>query len=581
MRRILLALGVLMLLGASSAFAQQVTPIVHQLENGMKFLLIPRPGDPNISAGWITKVGSVDESAGITGVAHLFEHMMFKGTETIGTTDAEADRRVIEHLDDLKAQIRGHEQELVRQQRVGLIDDWKKPEHRTVAHQALLDDFEIALGEQKGLIIKDDFDRIYTGQGASGMNAGTSNDFTVYFINVPANKLELWFWMESDRLNNPVFREFYSERDVVHEERRMRVDSTPTGLLDEQFNAMFWESSPYSWPVIGWPSDLYGITRGEALDFFDVYYAPNNLAAALVGDFDPDQAIEWAERYFGRIPRGEHAPEPVRTWEMEQQGEKRMTGTAETTPQVRIRYHTVADGHVDEPALLVLGQILSGRTGRLFKSVVEEQELATQASGGQNGLKYAGYFQLVAQAKGETAPEEVEAAIYAELERLKNEPVGERELQKVKNRNAAAEYRRLQSSFGLMVQLLIFEAGRGWETLNTSGPDLQAVTAKDIQRVANTYFEPDQRSVAIYYRTESDEPEDPRLAGLDPQEQQQIAMMRQQLAGATAEQLDLLRQRFAQMEGQSAQVPPDNQDMFQLIIELIRERIAELEEESE
>ncbi len=581
MRRTLLALSVLMLAGTSSAFAQQVTPIVHQLENGMTFILIPRPGDPNISAGWVTKVGSVDESAGITGVAHLFEHMMFKGTETIGTTDAEADRRVIEHLDSLKGQIRRHEQELIRQQRLGLIDDWKNVEHRTAEHRDLLDDFETALAEQKGLIIKDDFDRIYTGQGASGMNAGTSNDFTVYFINVPANKLELWFWMESDRLNTPVFREFYSERDVVHEERRLRVDSTPTGLLNEQFNAMFWESSPYGWPVIGWPSDLYGLTREEALDFFDVYYAPNNLAAALVGDFDADEAIAWAEKYFGRIPRGPREPEPVRTEEMVQQSEKRMTGTAETTPQVQIRYHTVADGHVDEPALLVLGQILSGRTGRLFKSIVEDQELATQAFGSQSGLKYAGSFQVVAQAKGDTPPETVEKAIYAELERLKGEPVGERELQKVKNQNAAGEYRRLQSSFGLMVQLLIFEAGRGWETINTSGAALQAVTAEDIQRVASTYFEPENRSVAIYYRAESAEPEDPRLAGLDEQERQTITMVGQQLAGATAEQLTPLRQQLAQMEGQSAQVPPENQDMFELMIELIRERIAELEEEGE
>ena len=188
------------------------------------------------------------------------------------------------------------------------------------------------------------------------MNAGTDNDFTVYFINVPANKLELWFWMESDRLMNPVFREFYSERDVVHEERRLRTDSTPTGLLDEQFEAMFWESSPYSWPVVGWPSDLYGLTREEALEFFDVNYAPNNISAALVGGFDPDEAIALAERYFGRIPRGDREPEPVRTWEVEPQGEKRMIGYADTNPQVQIRYHGVADGHVDEPALLVLVQ---------------------------------------------------------------------------------------------------------------------------------------------------------------------------------------------------------------------------------
>ncbi|NKB88622.1 MAG: insulinase family protein [Acidobacteria bacterium] len=580
MRRISLALGVFLCLSAP-ATAQQVTPIVHELDNGMKFLLIPRPGDPNISAGWVTKVGSVNESAGTTGVAHLFEHMMFKGTDTIGTTDAEADRRVIEHLDGLHAQIREHEQELIRQERLGLIDDWKNPEHRTPAHQELMDDFQTALDEQKGLIIKDDFDRIYTGQGASGMNAGTGNDFTVYFINVPANKLELWFWMESDRLQNPVFREFYSERDVVHEERRLRVDSTPTGLLTEQFNAMFWESSPYGWPIGGWPSDLYGMTREEALAFFDVYYAPNNLAAALVGDFDPDEAIAWAEQYFGGIPRGPREPEPVRTWEMEQQGEKRMYGTADTTPQVQIRYHTVADGHVDEPALVVMGQVLSGRTGRLFKSIVEEQELATQASGGQNGFKYDGYFQLTGLAKDGVTPEQVEEAIYSEIEKLKSEVVGERELQKVKNQNAAAEFRRLQGSFGLMVQLLLNEAGRGWDVINTVGPKLQAVTVEDIQRVANEYFDDDKRAVAIYTRDENAAPVDPRLAGLDDAERQQIGMVQQQLAGATAELLPQLQQQLVGMEAQASQVPEENQDMFQLILELVRERIAELEEEGQ
>ena len=575
MRRIVAIAAVLLCL-APGALAQQVNPIVHVLDNGMTILLLPRPGDPNISAGWIAKVGSVNEHPGITGVAHLFEHMMFKGTDTIGTIDAAEDQRVIEHLDGLRGEIRKHEQELLRQQRVGEIDDWRDPEHRSQAHEDLLGDFESALGEQRGLIIKDDFDRIYTGEGASNMNAGTDHDFTVYFINVPANKLALWFWMESDRLMNPVFREFYSERDVVHEERRLRTDSTPTGLLDEQFEAAFWESSPYSWPVVGWPSDLYGLTREEALEFFDVNYAPNNISAALVGGFDPADAIAMAERYFGRIPRGEREPEPVRTWEVKQQAEKRMLGYADTNPQVKIRYHGVADGHVDEPALLVLGQLLSGRTGRLFKSLVEAQGIATSASGGQRGRKWDGYFEIQGTAKQGHTPEEVESSIYAELERLKTEPVPDRELQKVKNQNAAAEFRRLQSSFGLLLQLLIAEGYRGWETVNTTGPALQAVTAEDIQRVANTYFEPEARSVAIYYRSQDAEPEDPRLTGLDDQERQQINMVRQQLAQATPAELDQVRQQLAQMEGAAAQVPEDNQDMFRLMVELVGERIEEL-----
>lgn len=581
MRRLLLLLVVVVVAMPTGANAQQLQPIVHELDNGMKVLLLPRPGDPNISAGWIAKVGSVNERPGITGVAHLFEHMMFKGSHTIGTKDIDEDLRVIAYLDELRAQIRKHDEHLIDQQRLGLIDDWKDPANRSDEHASLIDQFNTALAEQKDLLVKDEFDRIYTAQGGSGMNAGTTNDFTVYFINVPANKLELWFWMESDRLANPVFREFYSERDVVHEERRLRTDSTPTGKFAEQYDAMFWESSPYSWPVVGWPSDLEGITREEALEFFDIYYAPNNLTAALVGGFDPDEAIEMAERYFGRIPRGAVEPQPVRTSEMPQTAEKRLIAEAETTPQVTIRFHTAASDHVDEAPLAVLGQLLSGDTGRLFKSLVEGQEIATSAGGFQNGLKYDGYFELRGIAKQDSTPEQVEDGIYAEIEKLKQEPVGERELQKVKNQNAASEFRRLQSSFGLMVQLLIADSYRGWETINSTSQLMQAVTAEDVQRVANKYFAPENRTVAIYYRKGGEVEENPRLAGLDDQEKQQIRTVMQQLAGATAENIDAMRAQLAGMEGMLAQVPEENQDMFELMVTLVRERIAELEGEQQ
>ena len=565
----------------SAAVAQQVQPIVHTLENGMTLLLLPRPGDPNISAGWVAKVGSVNERPGITGVAHLFEHMMFKGTHTIGTQDIDEDLRIIAYLDDFKSQIGVLEKDLQRQQRLGMIDDWKTPENRSAEHAQLIDEFDTAVAEQKTLLVKDEFDRIYTGAGASGMNAGTANDLTIYFINVPANKLELWFWMESDRLANPVFREFYSERDVVHEERRLRTDSTPTGKFDEQFDSIFWQSSPYGWPVVGWPSDLEGITREEALDFFDTFYAPNNLTAGIVGGFDPDEAIEMAERYFGRLERGQVEPWGPRTTEVKQNAESRMVAYADTNPQVQVRYHTVADRHVDEPALLVMSNILNGRTGRLFKSLVEEQDIATRASAFVNGMKYEGFFQVSGTAKDGNTPEEVEAAIYREIEKLQEEAVTERELQKVKNQNAAAEFRRLQSSFFLLLQLLQADAMNGWETLNMTGPDLQAVTADDVMRVASTYFEPENRAVAIYYRKEGGEPEDPRLAELDEQSKQQVRMLMQQLAQATPAELDQLRQQLAQFEQMGGQVPAEQQAMFALMIELVRERVQELEGESQ
>ena len=406
------------------------------------------------------------------------------------------------------------------------------------------------------------------------MNAGTSYDFTIYFVNVPANKLELWFWMESDRLANPVFREFYSERDVVHEERRLRTDSTPIGKFQEQFDAMFWESSPYGWPVVGWPSDLEGMTREEALAFFDVYYAPNNLAAALVGDFDPDEAIALAERYLGRLERGARPPLEPRTREMPQLAEKRMVAYAETNPQVVIRYHSVRDGHVDEPALVVLGQLLNGRTGRLYKALVEEQEVATTASGGQSGFQFEGMFELRGTSKQGRTPEDVEQAIYAELERLKTEPVGERELQKVKNQNAAGNFRDLRSSFQLMMQLLIREGNRGWEHINTDPALYDAVTADDITRVAKTYFTPETRAVAIYYREESEETdEDPLLIGLSDAEQQQIRQMRTMIAQMDA---DRLNQFLAQADQMLAQAPPESQDMAKAMVEIVRRRLEEL-----
>ena len=569
LHRGLLAL-VICLVGIHPMLAQEVPVIEHELENGLKILLVPRPGDPNIAAGWIARVGSVYERPGITGVAHLFEHMMFKGTHTIGTSDIGQDLDIIAQLDAVKTELYVEEARLLQAHRLGEIEDPHDPDARSPRHLELLEEFDGLLQRQQELLIKEDFSRVYTGQGASGMNAGTSYDFTIYFINVPANKLELWFWMEADRLLNPVFREFYSERDVVHEERRLRTDSTPIGKFQEQFDAMFWESSPYSWPVVGWPSDLEGMTREEALAFFDQYYAPNNLAAALVGDFDPEAAIAMAERYFGRIPRGARPPLEPRTREMPQLAEKRMVAYAETNPQVVVRYHSVPDGHVDEPALVVLGQLLNGRTGRLYKALVEDQQVATNASGGQSGFKFEGMFELRGTAAQERTPEEVEQALYAALERLKTEPVTDRELQKVKNQNAASNFRDLQGNFQLMMNLLIRDGNRGWETINTDPPRYDAVTAEDIMRVATTYFTPETRAVAIYYRQEGGAEEHPLLAGLDDQERQQVQQMMTRMAQLDEDQL---RQFQAQAEQMAAQAPPENQDMVEAIQQLIQERL--------
>jgi len=570
MKRFILLWAVLL---APVLQAQQVQVQEYVLPNGLRLLMVPKKGDPNVAAGWLARVGSVNEQPGITGLSHLFEHMMFKGTHAIGTKDIKKDLELMARMDAIKEDIRKEEQAQIQRLRRGEIKDLADPGSRTARHRELLAELAKIEQESKALIIPNEFDRIYTSAGASSLNAGTTEDYTLYFVNIPANKLELWFWMESDRLLNPVFREFYAERDVVYEERRMRTDSTPTGKYEEQFNALFWTSSPYSWPVVGWPSDLDGITRQEALDYFAVNYASNNITACLVGDFDPAQARILAERYFGRLKRNPQKQPPVRTREVEQVAEKRMIAYAETNPQVDIRYHSVADGHVDEPALIVLGSLLTGKTGRLYKSLVLDQKIANSASAGQNGMKWEGYFFMDAVAKPGNAPEAVEQALYREIEKLQKERVDARELQKVKNQFAAENYRRLEIRFFLMLQLLVADSNRGWQSFNEDPRRIAAVTAEDVQRVANLYFKPENRAVGLYYtkKTEAGE-EDPLLTKLTDQEKIQVGQFKKAVAGMST---DEARKILQKLEAQIASAPPEDKSFVEALHQLLLKKLQE------
>jgi predicted Zn-dependent peptidase len=297
-----------------------------------------------------------------------------------------------------------------------------------------------------------------------------------------------------------VFREFYSERDVVHEERRLRTDSTPTGKFEEQFDSMFWASSGYSWPVIGWPSDLNSYTFEQAQDYWNIYYRPGNLVGILVGDFDPVRAKQLITNYFSRLEPGKSPPPPVVTLEVEQLAEQRMNAVGEVPPAVEIRYHTVPAGHVDSYPLDMLAEILNDRTGRLSLGLVEGRGIAAAAQAASDTRKYAGLFAVSAQARGTATPEALEAAWYEELAKLQGEDIPERELRKVKNRVAAQNYRKLESNMSLFVQLAFAEAVLDWREINEGPAKYEAVTAADIRRVANTYFKASNRSVATYRR---------------------------------------------------------------------------------
>ncbi len=502
-RHLLLTGGLFLSLTTAPLPAQQVPVTEHTLPNGMKLLLVERRDEPTIAGGWVAHVGSANERPGITGIAHLFEHMMFKGTPVIGTTNYQRDLEIIEAQEKVRAEMRAEEEAMRKAWRRGEVDDLLSPDNKSERYKELETEFNRLVAEQRKILVKNEFDRIYRSAGGSGMNAYTSPDMTAYFINVPANKLELWMWMESERLLHPVFREFYSERDVVFEERRMRTESTPLGKFEETFNSIFWESHPYQWPVVGWPSDIPAISKAQADEFYATYYAPQNITLVLVGNFETAQAIDLAERYFARIPKSDKKAPDVVTLEVKQVAEKRMNAEAETNPQVDILWHTVAFQHKDSYPLNILAQILSTRTGRLYKGLVLTNEIATEVWAWQSSQKWAGMFNIGGEAKDGRTPAEVEAAIYAELDKLANEPVPAEELQKVKNNFAAAEYRKLTSNFAILMQLMHYAGMGDWREINDGGAKYQAVTAEDVQRVVKTYFTPENRAVATYTRKAS------------------------------------------------------------------------------
>ncbi|MDB6129428.1 MAG: Peptidase domain protein [Verrucomicrobiales bacterium] len=561
-----------------SLHAQQVPVVEKHLSNGMKLLLLQRKDEPTVSGGFVAHVGSSNEREGITGIAHLFEHMMFKGTPTIGTKDYKKDLQIIQEQEKVRDEMREEEKKTRDAYRKGLIEDPAKFENQTDTWRELEKKFKDLIAQQREVQVKNEFDKIYTSNGGSGMNAYTSQDMTAYFITVPANKLELWMWMESGRLFQPVFREFYAERDVVFEERRMRTDSTPLGKFAEQFEALFWESHPYHWPVIGWPSDIPAISKAQADEFYGIYYAPQNITVVLVGNFDPEQATTMAEKYFGRIPKGKKEAPDVVTLEVGQMAEKRMYAEAETNPQVDINWHTVGFGHKDSYTLGVLAQILSTRTGRLYKGMVLGSKVSTETWAQQESMKWSGFFNMGGEASEGKTPEEVEKAIYAELDKLKTSDVPSEELQKVKNNFAANEYRKLGSNNPILMQLLHYDGLGNWKEINEANKKYQEVTASDIKAAANKYFTKENRTVGIYTRkgvVAGKGEADNGPAGLNSQQKQNLKQLNEQLAKETdTKQMKTMLER---MESEAGKVPPDQKAFMEAVKAVIEARISTLE----
>ena len=459
------------------------------LDNGMTFIVVERRDAPVASFYTIADVGSVDEPIGETGIAHMFEHMAFKGTTTLGTTDLDAELQALDAEEQAYTRLR-------------TARETGAPDAEITRLQA---EFDAAREAAKAYVTDNEFDQIISREGATGLNASTSFDKTDYFYSLPSNKAELWFALEADRFLNPVLREFYQERDVVQEERRFRTESNPFGRLLEEYFTIAYKAHPYGRPVIGHMADLQSISRTEAQAFYDTYYVPNNLVSVIVGDVDPADARRWAERYFGPIPRGEEPP-VVRTVEPEQLGERRVTLEDPSQPIVIAGFQRPAATDPSNATYDVLADVLGrGRTSRLYRALVEtEQAVAAQAAAAPLGGKYATQFLTFVVPAAGVDPSAVEAELLAVLADVAENGVTEDELRRAKTRARADLVGGLESNTGLALQLGVAETLTGdWRSLFNQLDDIDAVTAADVQAVAAETFRMQNRTVAVSRRPQS------------------------------------------------------------------------------
>ena len=491
-KRLLAFIAILLFLLPAAAFGFSLEGRVQEytLENGMKVLMLERRDSPTLSFQIRFRVGAVDENVGATGTAHLLEHMLFKGTKTLGTKNYAEEEKILSRMDSVMASL---ETEKAKGEKAdkGFL-------------QYLEETLRDLRAEHKKWVVKDEIERIYSQNGAVGFNAFTSQDSTAYIVSLPSNRLELWARIESDRLLNPVLREFYSERDVVMEERRRSYDSNPQRKLMENFLASSFIAHPYGRPIIGWPSDIQNLDKWATEAFFRTFYSPANTVLALVGDVRPDEALPIIKRYFERIPR-QPLPPPLKTREPEQAGERRIRVETDANPHLIFGFHKPNASHPDDAVCEIIEGLLSyGRTSRLYRRFVEEEKIAVEASAsnGYPGERYPNLFVLSGSPRHPHTAEELEKGLLEELERLKKEPVSEPELQKIKNQIETSFLRKLDSNSSLAYWLSYGQSLFGtWRYVTDRIQAYGKVTAEDVRRVAQKTFIPRNRTVGTLVKS--------------------------------------------------------------------------------
>jgi predicted Zn-dependent peptidase len=481
-----------------AAFEEKTT--VEVLDNGWTFIIVERPVAPVFSFATYVNVGSAQEVPGITGLAHMFEHMAFKGTPQLGTTDYEAEAAAIA---DMEVSYQAY-----LEARLAIGADPEEVDR-------LWQEFKAKEEKANSYSLSEAFGEILNREGATGLNAFTNTDFTGYFYSLPANKFELFAYLESSRFLDPVFREFYKERDVVQEERRLRTESNPIGRLIEQFVAAAFLAHPYKNPVGGYMSDLQSFTLTDAEEFFRTWYVPANMVTAIVGDVEAEAVLPVVERYFGRLPAGPKPP-ALRTVEPPQIGEKTVVIEDPSQPVYVEGYHKPAQTHPDQPVWDVIDDVLSnGRTSRLYRSLVRDKKIAAQAGSFSSfpGSKYPTLWIAYAFPSPGVDNAQVRDAIRAEIERLESEDLTGDELARAKTRAKAGLLRSLRSNSGLANNLAQWQTLFGdWRELFRYIDRIEAVTAADVRRVVSDTLVASNRTVGMIVTESSETAQDAETA---------------------------------------------------------------------
>jgi predicted Zn-dependent peptidase len=483
--------GALVFLFTALAAAQDLVSFekrisVKKLPNGLTLLICERPEAPVFSFFTLVDAGSAQDPLRATGLAHMFEHMAFKGTTTIGTTDYAAEKPALAKVETAYA---------------AYIAERDKSVGRDEAKLKQLEKaWKDAITEADKYVVSNAFGKIIEQNGGEGLNAFTSYDETGYHYSLPENRLELWAYLESERFLHPVLREFYKERNVVIEERRMRTDSNPFGRLLEQFTEEAFAAHPYHRPTVGWMSDLNTFSATEAQQFFDKYYVPSNMVVAVAGDVKAEQVMPMLEKYFGRLP-ARPLPDETTTTEPPQNSERKVVLEERTQPIYLEGYHRPDYRSKDDAVYDAISDLMSeGRTSRLYRSLVRDKKIASAAEGvtGYPGIKYPHLFAFLAVPLPGHTPQEMGDAIHAEIDRLKKEDITDDELKMIKTRAKANLIRGLADNEGLATQLATYQTRYGdWRELFHSVDRIDQVTKADIRRVASEVFVDTNRTVGV------------------------------------------------------------------------------------